>query len=116
MEFICYPKCTTCRRARQWLDANGVAYDERHIRDDNPTADELRAWQARSGLPLKRFFNTSGQQYRALNLRNRLPDMSEEEQLALLASDGMLVRRPLLIGDGFVLALFREDEWSARLP
>lgn len=115
MQFICYPKCTTCQKARKWLDANGVAYDERHIKDSNPTADELKAWQKQSGLPLKRFFNTSGLQYKALNLKDKLPTMSEAEQFALLASDGMLVKRPLLIGDGFVLVGFQEDAWQARL-
>ena len=115
MQFICYPKCTTCQRARKWLDANGVAYDERHIKDNNPSADELKAWHTQSGLPLKRFFNTSGLQYKALNLKDKLPAMSEAEQFALLASDGMLVKRPLLIGDDFVLVGFKEDEWQARL-
>ena len=115
MQFICYPKCTTCQKARKWLDANGVAYDERHIKDNKPTIDELKAWHKQSGRPLKRFFNTSGLQYKALNLKDKLPDMSEAEQFALLASDGMLVKRPLLIGDGFVLVGFKEDEWQARL-
>ena len=115
MQFICYPKCTTCQKARKWLDANGVAYDERHIKDNNPTIDELKVWHKQSGLPLKRFFNTSGLQYKALNLKEKLPAMSEEEQFKLLASDGMLVKRPLLIGDGFVLVGFKEDEWQARL-
>ena len=115
MQFICYPKCTTCQKARKWLDASGVAYDERHIKDNNPTVDELEAWHKQSGLPLKRFFNTSGLQYKALNLKEKLPAMSEEEQFKLLASDGMLVKRPLLIGDGFVLVGFKEDEWQARL-
>ena len=115
MQFICYSKCTTCQKARKWLDANGVAYDERHIKDNNPTVDELKAWHTQSGLPLKRFFNTSGLQYKALNLKDKLPTMSEEEQFALLASDGMLVKRPLLIGDDFVLVGFQEDAWQARL-
>ena len=115
MQFICYPKCTTCQKARTWLDANGVAYDERYIKDNNPTVDELKAWHTQSGLPLKRFFNTSGLQYKALNLKDKLPTMSEEEQFALLASDGMLVKRPLLIGDDFVLVGFQEDAWQARL-
>ena len=115
MQFICYPKCTTCQKARKWLDANDVAYDERHIKDNNPTVDELEAWHKQSGLPLKRLFNTSGLQYKALNLKEKLPAMSEEEQFKLLASDGMLVKRPLLIGDGFVLVGFKEDEWQARL-
>ena len=115
MLFVCYPKCTTCQKAQKWLDANGVAYEIRHIKDDNPTAEELIAWQARSGLPLRKFFNTSGLQYKALKLKDRLPDMSEEEQLALLASDGMLVKRPILVGDGFVLVGFKEDAWRAAL-
>ena len=115
MQFICYPKCTTCQKARKWLDANGVVYDERHIKENNPTIDELKAWHKQSGLPLKRFFNTSGLQYKALNLKEKLPAMSEEEQFALLASDGMLVKRPLLIGDDFVLVGFKEEEWQARL-
>ena len=115
MQFICYPKCTTCQKARKWLDANDVAYDERHIKDNNPTVDELKAWHKQSSLPLKKFFNTSGLQYKALNLKDKLPSMSEEEQFALLASDGMLVKRPLLIGDDFVLVGFKEEEWQARL-
>jgi len=115
MQFICYPKCTTCQKARKWLDANGVAYDERHIKDNNPTVDELKAWHTQSGLPLKKFFNTSGLQYKALNLKDKLLSMSEAEQFALLASDGMLVKRPLLIGDDFVLVGFQEDKWQARL-
>ena len=115
MQFICYPKCTTCQKARKWLDASGVAYDERHIKDNNPTIDELKVWHKQSGLPLKRFFNTSGLQYKALNLKEKLPAMSEEEQFKLLASDGMLVKRPLLIGDDFVLVGFKEAEWQARL-
>ena len=115
MLFVCYPKCTTCQKAQKWLDANGVAYEIRHIKDDNPTAEELKAWQKRSGLPLRKFFNTSGLQYKALNLKDRLPAMSEEEQFALLASDGMLVKRPILVGDGFVLVGFKEDAWRAAL-
>ena len=115
MLFVCYPKCTTCQKAQKWLDANSVAYEVRHIKDDNPTIDELKAWQKRSGLPLRKFFNTSGLQYKALNLKDRLPAMSEEEQFALLASDGMLVKRPILVGDGFVLVGFREDAWRAAL-
>ena len=115
MQFICYSKCTTCQKARKWLDANGVAYDERYIKDNNPTVDELKAWHTQSGLPLKRFFNTSGLQYKALNLKEKLPAMSEEEQFKLLASDGMLVKLPLLIGDDFVLVGFKEEKWQARL-
>ncbi len=115
MLFVCYPKCTTCQKAQKWLDANSVAYEVRHIKDDNPTIEELKAWQKRSGLPLRKFFNTSGLQYKALNLKDRLPAMSEEEQFALLASDGMLVKRPILVGDGFVLVGFKEDAWRAAL-
>ena len=111
MQFICYPKCTTCQKARKWLDANGVAYDERHIKDNNPTADELEAWHKQSGLPLKKFFNTSGLQYKALRLKDRLPDMCEDEQFALLTSDGMLVKRPLLIAEKCVLVGFKEAEY-----
>ena len=112
MLFICYPKCTTCQKARKWLDEHGVAYDYRDIKEENPTEDELRDWHARSGLPLKRFFNTSGLQYKALNLKDRLPGMSEDEQFALLASDGMLVKRPLLISDKLVLVGFREADYK----
>ncbi len=115
MLFVCYPKCTTCQKAQKWLDANSVAYEVRHIKDDNPTIEELKAWQKRSGLPLRKLFNTSGLQYKALNLKDRLPAMSEEEQFALLASDGMLVKRPILVGDGFVLVGFKEDAWRAAL-
>ena len=115
MLFVCYPKCTTCQKARQWLDAHGVTYTVRYIKEDHPTEAELRAWHAMSGLPLKRFWNTSGLQYRALELKDRLPQMSEDEQFALLASDGMLVRRPILVGDGFALPGFREAEWEKAL-
>ena len=115
MQFICYPKCTTCQKARKWLDANGVAYEERHIKDSNPSAEELKAWREQSGLPVKRFFNTSGLQYKELHLKDKLPTMSEEEQFALLASDGMLVKRPILVGDGFVKVGFKEGEWEAVL-
>lgn len=111
MLFICYPKCTTCQKAKKWLDEQGMAYDFRDIKEDNPTEDELREWHARSGLPLKRFFNTSGLQYKALNLKDRLPDMSEDEQFALLSSDGMLVKRPLLITDERVLVGFKEEDY-----
>jgi len=115
MQFICYAKCTTCQKARQWLTENRIVFEERPIRENNPTAAELRTWQERSGLPLKRFFNTSGLQYKALQLKDRLPTMSEDEQLALLASDGMLVKRPLVIGEDFVLVGFKEAEWAAAL-
>ena len=115
MLFICYPKCTTCQKARKWLDENQIAYEFRDIKTDNPTFDELTAWHRASGLPLKKFFNTSGQLYKQLALKDRLPAMSEDEQLALLASDGMLVKRPLLIGRDFVLAGFKEAEWVSAL-
>lgn len=115
MLFICYPKCTTCRKARAWLDQTGAAYTFRDIKLDNPSETELRQWQQASGLPLKRFFNTSGLQYKALALRDKLPAMSEDEQLRLLAADGMLVKRPILVGDGFVLVGFRQEEWESRL-
>lgn len=115
MLFLCYPKCSTCQRAKAWLDGRGVSYELRDIKTDNPSAEELRFWREKSGLPLKRFFNTSGLRYKALGLKDRLPDMSEEEQYALLASDGMLVKRPLLIGEDFVLAGFREKEYEERL-
>lgn len=115
MLFVCYPKCTTCQKARQWLDAHGVDYTVRDIKENNPTEAELRAWHAQSGLPLKRFWNTSGLQYRALELKDRLPQMSEDEQFALLATDGMLVRRPILVGDDFALPGFREAEWEKVL-
>lgn len=115
MLFIQYPRCSTCRKAQKWLEDEGVHFDQRDIVLDKPTKAELEAWYKASGLPLKRFFNTSGIQYRELGLKDRLPHMSEEEQLQLLASDGKLVKRPLLIGDGFVLTGFKEGEWRAAL-
>ena len=115
MVFICYPKCSNCKKAQAWLNQRKVPYELRLIREENPSAEELKAWQSRSGLPLKRFFNTSGLQYKALNLKERLPNMSEEEQLALLASDGMLVKRPLLVSEDFVLVGFREAEYEEKL-
>ena len=115
MEFICYPKCTTCQKAKKWLEANGISFTERHIKDENPTAEELHAWQQKSGLPLRRFFNTSGQLYRSMQLKDKLPDMTEAEQLALLATDGMLVKRPILVTDETVLVGFREKEWAQSL-
>ena len=114
MVFLCYPKCSTCKKAQAWLDQRGIPYELRLIREENPSAEELKEWQIRSGLPLKRFFNTSGLQYKTLNLKEKLPQMSEEEQLALLASDGMLVKRPLLVSEDFVLAGFREAEYEER--
>lgn len=115
MLFLHYPKCTTCQRARKWLDGQGAAYEARDIKEDNPTLEELTAWYRRSGLPLKKFFNTSGLQYRALGLKDRLPEMSEDEQLALLASDGMLVKRPLLVTGETAIPGFREAEWQEAL-
>lgn len=115
MLFLCYPKCTTCQKAKAWLDARGVSYTLRDIKLDNPTEEELKAWHQASGLPLKKFFNTSGLQYKALNLKDKLPAMTEEEQFALLATDGMLVKRPILVGDGFVLTGFRQAEWEEKL-
>ena len=115
MLFIQYPTCSTCQKAKKWLDDRGAAYTDRHIKEQNPTYEELKAWKEMSGLPLKKFFNTSGMAYRALGLKDRLPGMSEEEQLRLLASDGMLVKRPLVIGDGFVLTGFREKEWAEKI-
>ena len=115
MLFLQYPPCSTCKKAKTWLDSQGVAYTDRHIKENNPSYEELKAWYLQSGLPLKRFFNTSGLAYKALNLKERLPQMSDEEQLRLLASDGMLVKRPLLIGDDFVLVGFKQAEWEARL-
>ena len=112
LKFICYPKCTTCQRAKKWLDDHQVSYEFRDIKLENPTQEELIAWYRMSGLPLKKFFNTSGLLYKSLDLKNKLPTMTEDEMLALLASDGMLVKRPLLIGDNFVLVGFKEDEWG----
>lgn len=115
MLFLWYPKCTTCQRAKKFLDGRGAVYTPRHIKEENPTADELRTWWQASGLPLKKFFNTSGMQYRELGLKDKLSAMDEEEQLALLASDGMLVKRPVLVGEGFVLTGFRQGEWEEKL-
>ena len=113
--FLEYPKCSTCQKAKKWLDENGVAYTARHIVEQNPSAEELRDWAQRSGLPLKRFFNTSGLLYKSMNLKEKLPSMTEDEQFALLATDGMLVKRPVLIGPHGVLVGFREEEWEALL-
>ena len=115
MLFLCYPKCTTCQKAKAWLDARGVSYTLRDIKLANPTEEELKNWHQASGLPLKKFFNTSGLQYKALGLKDKLSAMTEEEQFALLATDGMLVKRPILVGDGFVLTGFRQAEWEAKL-
>lgn len=113
--FVEYPKCTTCQKAKKWLDARGVQYQDRHIKEQNPTAEELKEWHEKSGLPLKRFFNTSGLVYKDLQLKDKLPGMSEQEQIQLLATDGMLVKRPLVIGEDFVLAGFKIAEWEKVL-
>ena len=115
MLFIEYPPCSTCKKAKGWLNAKELAYTERHIVNDNPSADELREWIGRSGLPIKRFFNTSGMKYKELKLKDRLSTMTEEEQIQLLASDGMLVKRPLLVGEDFVVPGFKEAEWVEKL-
>ena len=115
LEFICYPKCTTCQKAKKWLDDNGIEYMLRDIKAENPSLTELNAWYKKSGLPLKKFFNTSGVLYKSMGLKDKLPGMSDEEQLKLLATDGMLVKRPLLIGEDFVLVGFKESEWSGKL-
>ncbi len=114
MLFICYPKCTTCQKAQKWLDAAGVTYTLRYIKENNPTREELVAWHAMSGLPLKKLFNTSGLLYKSLGLKDKLPTMTEAEMLELLASDGMLVKRPLLVGDDFVLVGFKERDWAEK--
>ena len=115
LRFICYPKCTTCQRAKKWLDDNNIEYELRDIKLDNPTLEELTEWYKKSGLPIKKFFNTSGLLYKSLDLKNKLPDMSEDEMLKLLATAGMLVKRPLLIGDVFTLVGFKENEWLEKL-
>jgi len=115
MQFICYPKCTTCQKAKKWLDANNIEYTERHIKDENPTIDELKEWHQKSGLPLKRFFNTSGLLYKEMKLKDKLPGMTEEEQYELLASDGLLVKRPIIIKDDFITTGFKENEWEENL-
>jgi arsenate reductase len=115
MLFIEYPPCSTCQKAKKWLDERGIAYEDRHIKENRPTYEELKAWYEKSGLPLKKFFNTSGLVYKSLNLKEKLPSMTEEEQLLLLATDGMLVKRPIIVGDDFVLTGFREADWEAKL-
>lgn len=115
MLFVYYPKCTTCIKAKKWLESKGISFEARDIKEKNPTEPELREWNRRSGLPLKKFFNTSGLLYKELKLKDRLPAMSEEEQFKLLASDGMLVKRPILVGKDFVLVGFREQEWEPIL-
>lgn len=113
MLYICYPKCTTCQKAKKFLDENNIAYSERNIKEENPTYDELKKWHEKSGLPLKKFFNTSGVLYRSMKLSERLPEMSEEEQLRLLSTDGMLVKRPIAVSGNIVLVGFKEKDWEA---
>ena len=115
MIFVEYPKCSTCQKAKKWLDENGFQYQDRHIKEQNPSFEELKEWYEKSSLPLKRFFNTSGLLYKSMNLKEKLPLMSEEEQLALLASNGMLVKRPIVVCDNLILIGFREKEWAQRL-
>ena len=115
MLFLQYPPCSTCQKAKKWLDDHSLSYTDRHIKQQNPSYEELKSWYEASGIPLKRFFNTSGLAYKALSLKDRLPQMSEEEQLTLLASDGMLVKRPLLITDDHILIGFKESEWASLL-
>ena len=112
MLFLQYPPCSTCQKAKKWLDENGISYTDRHIKLENPTYEELKAWYEKSGLPLKKFFNTSGLQYKALNLKEKLPQMTEEEQLRLLATDGMLVKRPLVVDEAVVLTGFKAEQWE----
>lgn len=115
LKFICYPKCTTCQRAKAWLDASKTEYQLRDIKENNPGIEELREWHKLSGLPLKKFFNTSGLLYKSMGLKDKLPNMSDEEQLKLLATDGMLVKRPILVGETMVLVGFKESEWSEKI-
>ena len=115
MLFICYPKCSTCQKAKRWLDEHNIDYTERHIVETNPTYDELKEWYSKSGLPRKKVFNTSGLLYKEMQLKDKLPTMSEEEQLSLLASNGMLVKRPLLVKDNMVLVGFKEVEWTEKV-
>ena len=115
MLFICYPKCSTCKKAKKWLDEHNVEYTERHIVENNPTYDELKEWFNKSGLPIKRFFNTSGLLYKEMKLKDKLPTMSEDEQLQLLATNGMLVKRPLRVGENTVLTGFKESEWNEAI-
>ena len=115
MKFICYPKCSTCKKAQQWLEDNKIPYELRDIKEDRPTKSELTQWHEMSGQPLKKLFNTSGLQYKALQLKDRLPSMSEDEQLELLSTDGMLVKRPLLVGEDFVLIGFKESQWEETM-
>ena len=115
MLLLCYPRCSTCKKAQKWLDEKKINYRYRDIKEDNPSAEELGVWLRKSGLEIKRFFNTSGQLYKSMGLKDRLPSMTDEEKLSLLSTDGMLVKRPLLIGDDYVLVGFREQEWTEKL-
>lgn len=115
MLLVHYPKCSTCQKAKKWLNEKGVEFEERNIKDENPTKEEVKAWHEKSGMPLKKFFNTSGMIYREMQLKDKLPDMTEEEQYELLSTDGMLVKRPILVGEDFVLVGFKEAEWGARI-
>ncbi len=112
MLFVCYPKCSTCQKAKKWLDAHKIAYEERDIKTANPSKEELKAWHQKSGMELKKFFNTSGMLYKSMQLKDKLPGMTEEEQLELLGTDGMLVKRPILVGDDFVLTGFKEEQYE----
>lgn len=115
MLFIEYPQCTTCKRAKKWLENKNISYIDRHIKEENPTVEELKKWHEKSGLPLKRFFNTSGNLYKEMGLKDKLPEMSEEEQFELLASDGMLVKRPIIVTEDMVLTGFKEAEWEEKI-
>ena len=115
MLFVEYPKCTTCKKAKKWLDDRGETYTDRHIKEENPTLEELKEWHKKSGLPLKKFFNTSGMLYKEMGLKDKLPSMTEDEQYALLAQDGMLVKRPILVSEEWVLVGFKEKEWQEKL-
>ena len=115
MLFLQYPPCSTCQKAKKWLDAQGIAYEDRHIKENNPSYEELKAWYEKSGLPLNKFFNTSGLLYKSLGLKDKLPTMTEEEQLKLLATDGMLVKRPIAVEEDFVLTGFKEADWAAKM-
>lgn len=115
MLFIEYPKCSTCQKAKKWLDENGFVYESRHMKEDNPSYEELKVWYKQSGMPLKKFFNTSGMLYKSMQLKDKLPQMSEDEQLKLLSTDGMLVKRPLIISEKAILTGFRVKEWEEKL-
>ena len=115
MIFVCYPKCSTCQKAKKWLNEHNVEYTERHIAEEKPTYDELKEWHEKSGLPLKKFFNTSGLLYKEMKLKDKLPSLSDEEQLRLLSTNGMLVKRPILVGEGDVLVGFKEAEWAENI-